>query len=126
MLEGSYGPIGILHLSIGSTCSSILRLSICSSCVLSDFIADLSSSPTSSKLPMRLKSIVPVNSDHSSIEDSSIQGLYGEGRLMARCILYEAKSAGLHLDAIKTHYKIYDLAAGGEKLQELALESEEG
>ena len=75
---------------------------------------------------MRLKSIVPVNSDHSTIEDSSIQGLHGEGRLMSRRIFNEAKSARLHLDAIKTHYKIYDLAAGGEKLQELTLECKEG
>ena len=129
MLEGSYGPISILHCGIGgSACptTTLLQLSISGSCVLPDLIADLSPGPTPSKLSVRLETVVPVDSNHSPIQDSSIQGLYGEGGLMPRCILHETKSARLHLNTIQAHYKIYDLAARGEKLEELTFEREEG
>ena len=117
------GAIRILHLRI-LTCSAFLTLTSC--CILADLVSDLTSRSSTAELTMRLKAIVPIDTDYSTIEDGTIQSVNCDGCLRSRGVLDEAEAARLHLDSVETHDQIDDLTTSREKLEQLALKCEEG
>ena len=118
-------PICILHVTIlrGTTILSFAFIG--SLCVCTNLITDLSTSSAAAKLPMRLEAVVPVDTNHTTIEHGSVQCVHCNGCFSPRRILNKAEATWLHFDAVQSHDKVDDLAAGGEKLEQLALKCEE-
>ena len=77
--------------------------------IFSVFIAHLAASLSSAKLPLGFKSIVPVNSDCSSINSRSIEGIHCQPCFLPSCVLDEAKAARLHLDFVQAHDQVDNL-----------------
>lgn len=117
--------ISVLHLSILATVLAFSPVG-CLGCVLPDFITDLATSSTSTKLSVWLKSIVPVNSNNAPVENRSIESVHSESCLSPRGILNKAEAAWLHLDTIQSHDQVDHLATCGEKLEQLTFEGEKG
>ena len=118
-------PICILHVTIlrGTTILSFAFIG--SLCVCTNLITDLSTSSAAAKLPMRLEAVVPVDTNHTTIEHGSVQCVHCNGCFSPRRILNKAEATWLHFDAVQSHDKVDDLATGGEKLEQLALKCEE-
>ena len=116
-------PVCVLHMAVLIGTAAVLGFATGGglSCVLANLVTDLSSSSTAAKLPMRLKSVVPVDADDAPVEHGAIQGVHSDSCLRPSGILNEAEATGLHLDAVQPHDKVNDLATGGKKLEQLAL-----
>lgn len=80
--------------------------------ILTHFVTDLASSASAAELPLRLKAVVPVDSDDPSIEIGSVESTHCEGSFLASGILDEAEAARLLHDSIESHDQVDDLATG--------------
>jgi hypothetical protein len=93
--------------------------------IISHFIADLATHLASTKLSLRLKSVVPVYANWSAIYERSVKQLYGICCFFTSGILDKTKSAGLHLLLVQAHHKIDYLATLVEYLDKLGFQGEE-
>lgn len=74
---------------------------------------------------MWLETVVPVHSDHHSVEDLPVQSVNSESSLLSSGILDKTEAARLHFHPVQAHDEVDDLATGGEKLEKLALKGVE-
>lgn len=93
---------------------------------LAHFITDLTAGPTPTKLSLRLKTIIPINSQLSTVNHHLIQQINCLSCILTPCIFNEAKSALFFSQFIQAHDKIDNLAALTKNLNQLLLQSVEG
>ena len=117
-------PVIIFHLSVGDWICYAILLSF-AHCILAHFITDLAASTSPTKLSMWLETIVPVDTDHSTVKHSSVESVHSKCCLLPRSILDEAEAARLHFHTIEAHDKIYNLSTSRKEFEKLAFECEE-
>ena len=92
--------------------------------ILTVLVSYLSSGFASSKLTLRLKPVVPVNSDCATVNCRTVERVHSKPCFFSGCIFDEAESTGLHFDFVETHDQIDDLATLRKHLKQLRLECE--
>ena len=126
MRIGDQRPVSVLHVGVLLTPSPVLALGPCRSGVVrTDLVSDLPSRFPAAELPVRLKTIVPVDPNHATVEHGAVESVHGERSLSSCRVLHETEATGLHFDPVETHDQVDDLPAGRKKLEQLALQGEE-
>ena len=109
MRVGDQGAVSVSHLV-----SRVLALSPAATdtrlIIGSHLVSHLSASASPAELPMWLETVVPIDADDAPIQHRPVQSIHGQSGFLASGVLYETEATRLHLDAIQTHDKVYDLA----------------